>query len=320
MGKIRLNGVFMLTIWLFPIAGYSDAADDAPFEEYVKHLLSKRNDQPSLIFTAPPRNQRKDMETYTPIIEFLAKTLNRKIEYRVPSGWLGYNNAMIADTADIVFDGPHFNAWRMNHLGHRIIVRLPQQQVWKILVSRDSTYSSLEELSGKRVCLQGATNFGKLNFMSYFPNVMRLPEVVQIKSRQDGFNEVIRGTCAATIVTDKELDKYNDAYGKADSDQEPPVKVLHTLTPTPNQAFSVSSRLEEDMQLRIQKALMSKEGQQAMAILRDRYASNETLVEANEKNYKALSNVLSDSYPFYNPFGKSVEEAYGARSKQAHEN
>ena len=137
--------------------------------------------------------------------------------------------------------------------------------------------------------------------------------VVLMKKRISLFLISMLFTCAATIVTDKELDKYNDTYGKANPDQEPPVKVLRTLKPTPNQAFSVSSRLDADMQLGIQKALLSKEGQQAMVKLRDRYASNEMLIEASEKDYKALSGVLSDSYPFYNPFGKSVDEAYGVR-------
>lgn len=292
------------------------------FIESVVNTISKANSKSNtlraLIFTAPPRNKKKDVETYTPIVEYLSKTLNRKIEYRKPTGWGDYNKAMINDVADIVFDGPHFNAWRMDYLGHKIIVRLPQQQVWKIIAAAGSSYRKVEHLTGQKACLQGATNYGKLNYMKFFPNVMRLPEIIQIKSRLEGYNEVVKGRCAATIVTAPELDKYNKLYLKERSGKEPPVKVLKTLKPSPNQAFSVSARLSSELQLQIQKALLSPEGQEAMSVLRDRYAKNELLIAAEEQDYKDVSDVLIGSYPFDNPFNKPIADAYGVGEQRRH--
>ncbi|WP_455203736.1 phosphate/phosphite/phosphonate ABC transporter substrate-binding protein [Kaarinaea lacus] len=299
-----------------PITFSAEGESEATFVDYVKNTMSTKESERALIFTAPPRNAKKDDQTYTPIIDFLSRTLNRKIEYRKPSGWGDYNKAMIIDVSDIVFDGPHFNAWRMNNLDHKVIVRLPQQQVWKIVVSADSPYQRLEDLTGKKVCLQGATNFGKLNFMSYFPNVMRLPEVIQIKSRQDGYNAVIEGRCVATIVTAPELKKYNKKYNSIHQSNKPPVKVLRTLKPKPNQAFSVSAKLPVETQMEIQKALLSFEGQQAMSVLRDRYANNEKLIEANPNDYKDIDRVLDGSYPFDNPFSKSISEAYSGNKER----
>lgn len=292
------------------------------FINSVVNTISNTNASSStaspLIFTAPPRNKKKDVDTYTPIIEYLGKTLNRKIEYRKPTSWGDYNKAMINDVADIVFDGPHFNAWRMDYLGHRIIARLPQQQVWKIIVAADSPLTKIEQLTGKKACLQGATNYGKLNYMKFFPNAMRLPEIVQIKSRLDGYNEVVKGRCTATIVTAPELDKYNKLYTKDREDKNSPVKVLKSLKPSPNQAFSVSAKLSRELQIEIQKALLRPEGQQAMLVLRDRYAKNELLIAADERDYREISDVLIGSYPFDNPFIKPISEAYGVGEELRH--
>ena len=318
MGTNVVGLINIFIIGLISIITTSASAEDTSFLDQVKNSLKANKTQAVLIFTAPPRNRKKDDETYRPIVEFLAQTLNRKIEYRVPTGWGDYNKAMINDSADIVFDGPHFNAWRMNNLGHKIIVRLPEQQVWKIIVAAENNYKSIDELAGRKVCLQGATNFGKLNFMSYFPNVMRLPEVKEITSRQEGYNSVIKGACTATIVTEAELDKYNLHYGKENLTTKPPVRVLHTLKPTPNQAFSVSAKLPKELQIKIQQALLSEEGQQAMAVLRNRYARKEMLIAAKEADYKAISEILNESYPFYNPFNKPIQEAYGVGGGRKH--
>jgi len=290
----------------------SVAEDNGPaFVDKVNHMIGSGGAKRPLIFTAPPRNDKKDNETYGPIIDYLGDTLQRKIEYRKPSGWGDYTKAMINDVADIVFDGPHFNAWRMNKLGHRIIVRLPQQQVWKIIVGKNSAFKNIDELTGQKACLQGATNYGKLKFMQFFPNALRLPQEIQISSRQDGYNAVINGTCATTILTEAELNKYNKKYKQANKNNEPPVRVLLTTKPSPNQAFSVSARLSRAEQDKIQTALLSPQGQLAMSVLRDRYAGNKELVAANQVDYLDIDDVLAGSYPFDNPFKKPITEAYG---------
>jgi hypothetical protein len=68
--------------------------------------------------------------------------------------------------------------------------------------------------------------------------------------------------------------------------------------------------MSEETRLSIQQALLSPQGQEAMAVLRDRYANGELLVAAKEEDYTVVSGVLNDSYPFYNPFGKSFNDAY----------
>ena len=310
-----IKKIALAVIVLLAMSAVSAAEDSKrAFIEHINQMIGSGDKNKSLIFTAPPRNAKKDDQTYKPIIEFLSETLHRKIEYRKPSGWGDYTKAMINDEADIVFDGPHFNAWRMNNLGHRIIVRLPQQQIWKIVVAKNSSYKKIDQLTGQKACVQGATNYGKLKFMQFFPNVMRLPQEIQIPSRQDGYNAVISGVCAATILTEAELNKYNKLYQKVHDNKEPPVKVLLATKPSPNQAFSVSARLSKQEQDQIQTALLSPAGQLAMSVLRDRYTNGQQMVAAKQEEYKDIDDVLAGSYPFDNPFDKPITDAYGVGS------
>ena len=121
MGKLAINQLIILFLLSCATITSSVAADsEATFVDYVKNTMSTKESERALIFTAPPRNAEKDEQTYAPIIDFLSRALNREVEYRRPSGWGDYNKAMIIDVSDIVFDGPHFNSWRMKNLDHKI--------------------------------------------------------------------------------------------------------------------------------------------------------------------------------------------------------
>ncbi|MDH5777459.1 MAG: phosphate/phosphite/phosphonate ABC transporter substrate-binding protein, partial [Gammaproteobacteria bacterium] len=69
--------------------------------------------------TAPPRESKEaGNKLYTPLANHLSKLLNAKVVYQHPGNWLNYQRDMREDKYDIVFDGPHFISWRLEHLKH----------------------------------------------------------------------------------------------------------------------------------------------------------------------------------------------------------
>lgn len=307
----------LLLLFSFFYIAIAKAAPEAAhqFMQAVKTTTSTPMNQREILFTAPPRG-KKDMETYTPIVGYLSKTLNRPVRYIKPTSWFRYSKSMWADQADIVFDGPHFNSWRRNNLGHRIIVKLPQKHIWKAIVLSNSHYKTLDELIGLPVCLQGLTNFAKLTFFHHYKNPARQPIHIQIRSRADAYAGVLKEKCVAAVVSAYELDTYNQRYIEQFPERKIPVRVLHEHPAFPNQAFSVSAKLGKSLQHKIQQALFSHAGQQAMAKLRARYAKGERLVKPTLNEYAEVDVVLEDTYGYGYDFKKPVLSSYGVAAAQ----
>ena len=88
----------------------------------LPHLVAAQD----LILTAPPREKPEvGAAEYGPLANYLSKLLGKKVKYVHPGNWLNYQREMRADHYDIIFDGPHFASWRIAHLGHDALVRLP---------------------------------------------------------------------------------------------------------------------------------------------------------------------------------------------------
>ena len=67
-----------------------------------------------LILTAPPRETPEDGHVvYAPLAEYLSQFLGESVIYEHPINWKEYEKRMKNDEYDIIFDGPHFAAWRI---------------------------------------------------------------------------------------------------------------------------------------------------------------------------------------------------------------
>ena len=117
-----------------------------------------------LIFTSPPREQNSNegKEVYVPIAEYFSKLLGRKVIYHNPGNWLTYQKEMRSGLYDIVFDGPHFTSWRIAHVDHEALVRLPGSIEFLVVTNPKSEFSKLEDLVGVNVCSISPPNLGTL--------------------------------------------------------------------------------------------------------------------------------------------------------------
>ena len=69
-----------------------------------------------LILTSPPRESAaRGEELYGPLAQLLTVQLGQSVVYERARDWIEYSTRMKQDKYDIVFDGPHFAAWRMKH-------------------------------------------------------------------------------------------------------------------------------------------------------------------------------------------------------------
>jgi len=76
-------------------------------------------------------------------------------------------------TYDMVFDGPHYTAWRMERQGAVPVARLPGVISIVVAVREDSTIRHLDDLIGHNVCAFSSPNMLTMDFLNYFRNPAR---------------------------------------------------------------------------------------------------------------------------------------------------
>lgn len=241
------------------------------------------------VLTAPPRGSRaEEQSVYVPIADYLSKVTGKKFVYKFSDNWLSYSKEMTEGDYDLVFDGPHFNGWRMDKIGYTPLVKLPEPFVFVVVAKADDAkVRDLKELAGRSVCAHAAPNLGTLTLLSQFDNPSRQPYIIVTKGWENSFDGLVQGKCTATVLPLKNLTKYDNGSVKK-------TKILYQARPLPNQALSAGPRIPAALQEKIRQAMLSPEGRRAAAKLLDTYASKE-LVPATRQEYAGLGNLLKDN-------------------------
>lgn len=136
-----------------------------------------------LILSAPPRETAEaGMKIYGPVASHLSKLLGVNVTYEHPGNWLRYQREMRNDKYDIVFDGPHFIAWREKHLGHETLVKLPGKLQFVLVTDKESKkIKRPNDLIGKNICGISPPNLSTLSVLDYYRNPVRQPVIRGIK-------------------------------------------------------------------------------------------------------------------------------------------
>lgn len=245
-----------------------------------------------LIFSAPPREKPEAGQVlYGPIVAHLNKLLGRKVVYEHPGNWLNYQRNMRDDKYDIVFDGPHFIAWRMAHHGHQVVVKLPGNlQFFLVTNKSEDKINSQEDLVAKRICGISPPNLSSLSILATFPNPVRQPV---LKGIRGGMPAVLKSymtgkfDCRAAILRSAFFNK------KVDKSVQDQLKILYKTPKMPNQGISISKRLSERDKTLMQQSFVNGDGIKATENLRKRFAAKaKSMVRATTEEYQGYNQLL----------------------------
>ncbi|RMG57961.1 MAG: hypothetical protein D6717_03830 [Gammaproteobacteria bacterium] len=260
------------------------------------------------LLSAPPREDAEAAHRiYDPIARFLTEQTGDRFRYVFPGSWLAYQSALADDRYDQVFDGPHFVAWRMARHGHEPLVRIPGQLKFTVIARNDSGLTRIEDLSGNRVCGHPPPHLATLGLMARLDNPARQPRIKEAPTFRKQFDALLAGKCEAMVLPNRLLKKFLTS--------ETPVHVIGSLQPVAHQAITASSRIPPDLRARIRELLLSREGQEAMAELRQRYARGKELVAAHPQDYdQSTARLLEPVWFFSSSNPKHAGKLRGAGS------
>jgi ABC-type phosphate/phosphonate transport system substrate-binding protein len=268
------------------------AATQQPSLEGVARGLPTGADN-VLVFSAPPRETEDEaLRTYQPIAEYLSRIIGRTIVYRYSKDWLTYQTEMQRGSYDLVFDGPHFNSWRISHLRHSALVKVAGEHAFAVVVHKDNKrFTELKQLAGQKVCGMNPPNLGTLSVLEQFDNPARQPLIINSVGWTKAYEGVaFEKKCTAAIVPMANLKKF--------SNSDNVVRVLYTTKALPNQAFSAGPRIASQDQALIAAALLSRDGSPAIARLVSAYGADKGLAYASKEEYAGLDAYLKDSWGY----------------------
>jgi ABC-type phosphate/phosphonate transport system substrate-binding protein len=244
-----------------------------------------------LILSAPPRESKEAGEKlYTPLAEFLSRQLGQPVKYHHPDSWFTYQNKMRDDTYDIVFDGPHFASWRIAHLKHEVLVKLPGSLQFH-LVARvdDETTKSAKELIGRYICGISPPNLSTLSVLTHYSNPVRQPI---IKGINGGMGKVYKSLeakkCSGAVLRTAFYQK------KLSIDDRNKIKIILTSEPLPNQVITASKRISRANVEKLQLAFLhSKEGAGALDPILRRFAGKaKSFISAQNNEFDGNNQLL----------------------------
>jgi ABC-type phosphate/phosphonate transport system substrate-binding protein len=242
-----------------------------------------------LTLSAPPRESAAEAKrTYEPLARFLTELMGEPVVYVQPRDWLQYTTELRKGRYDIVFDGPHFAAWRIKHLSHVPLVKLPGTLDFVVMARwDDKRINKLNDLRALPVCGLPSPNLGTMTVMAQFTNPVTQPDIREAKG---GFDEVIKaflaGSCRAAIVRDTAFKKLPDV-------EKQQFKVIFKSPPFPNQTVTVSDRINPKMRQKMAAALTVTKGFAPADVLFNELSKNaKYFVLARSEEYQGMETLL----------------------------
>lgn len=267
--------------------GYSPATASAALLEKMPNTVMD-----TYVFSAPPRESAQaGAEIYGPIAQYLSAATGKKVVYRQPANWIAYQAEMRKGDYDLVFDGPHFNAWRASNLRHNILTKAPGDHSFVVVVKKDNDkVHELKQLNGRRICGMSPPNLGTLTVLNEFDNPARQPVIVNTESWSAIYSSMQAGQCAAAILPERNLAKL-DPQGTG-------ARVIFKARTFPNQALSAGPRVAPEDQVIIARALASPNARNATAKLRETYALSGDFLPVAKDDYAGVANILKDTWGY----------------------
>jgi len=256
------------------------------------NAVPKPMERAELIFSAAPRdNAERSQEVFGPIAEYLSKATGKKVVYQYPGTWGVYQGTMQKGGYDLLYDGPHFNGWRLTKLQHNVLVKIPGELVFVVMVKKDAAnITDIKQVAGHTVCANAPPNLGTLTLFSQFDNPSRQPVIVNTDGWDNIYKGLIAGKCMAALVP-------KNVWEKRDKNRVE-TKVIFKSKPLPNQAFSAGPHISKEDQAKIAQALTSREAAGPTEKLRQEY-SVANLAPAVNQEYIGLGELLKNEWGYY---------------------
>jgi ABC-type phosphate/phosphonate transport system substrate-binding protein len=231
---------------------------------------------------------------FTELASQLSEALGEPVRYVAPINEMGYAQEIRKGSYDILIDGPHLGAWRVNKGLHKYVAEVNTPQTFLIIVpATDKETASPDQLISKKVCVLPSPNLSNLMFMNLYPDPLQTPSLHVVDNFNDVATGVLSGKCMAGVI--------NAAFfaSRLDKGEREQLRVAYSTRPLPGNIMTVSNNLNEDKRKALQKRITSADPASdkllqtiTAAGARDSEPGKARWQAVNEKDVKGLDQIL----------------------------
>lgn len=198
------------------------------------------------------KDQAKHDKLYTELAAQLSLAVGEPVRYVAPINEMGYAQDIRKGSYDILVDGPHLGAWRVNKGLHKYVAEAAVPLTFLIVAPvTDKETTSPDQLIGKKVCVQPSPTLSTLMFMNLYPNPLQLPVTVISDGLRDVAEGVLDGKCQAGVVNAAFFENILDKNTRSQ------LRVVYNTRPLPGNVMTVNDKLSEDKRKALQKRITS---------------------------------------------------------------
>jgi len=245
-----------------------------------------------LIFSAPPRgSEENERAMYEPLAKAMSKAIGKEVKYVHPNGFLEYSVKMQKGEYDIVFDGPHFSQWRVENLKHSILVNLPENLQFVVIMQKlNNKVNTMHDLVYNTVCAQMTPQLGTLMLLENYTEHAAEPQLHLVKGEEKVFSDFKKGECSAAVLRDKRF------YKMSDTDRAQ-YKVVYKSNVAPNDAITVDNKITKEQRMALIKLLTNPEEMKVAKPIFDKFSRNAVAFDrADPQKFDGLDQLLSLSF------------------------
>lgn len=180
---------------------------------------------------------------------------------------------------DIVLDAAHFTNYRTEHMGYRVLVKLPYTVSFSLVTRSDLLVFDADELIPYKIATMVAPAIGGLRLKELYPDVDNSPMIVRAFDSVDAVKQLQDGRADAAMIPTPLVGQYDD------------LNTVLTTTPLPHMALSVSPDVPKAVAEKIKKAMLeavnTEEGRAMLSVL-----NFSGFVAATNEDYAGYGNIL----------------------------
>lgn len=206
-----------------------------------------------VLSSAPRETTAEGQKMYGPLAERLSAALGEPVVYEHPLNWAEYSDKIRHDQYDILLDGPHLTSWRIKHIGHIPVARLPGYLEFKFVsIKGNKHFSDDRSIKHARVCVFATPNMTAVVLLDRYRNEVAVPKLVQMKGKMSNILDgLMNRKCDVAVLRDQFYDK------KMSDEQRAQVKVIAESKKYPNQGISTSRRVTEAQRQKILEVMQN---------------------------------------------------------------
>lgn len=245
-----------------------------------------------LVLTSPPRETAaRGEEMYGPLAKWLTIQLKQNVVYEHPRNWIEYTAKMRKNSYDIIFDGPHFAAWRIKNLEHMPVAKLPGELSFVLVTnSSDKKLTNMRSLVMASTCGMASPNLATMVVLNQFNNPIIQPDIYEVASFKEGYEAFKSGKCKAAVFQAQFINKLSP-------EEKAQIKVLFSSNKYPDQTITTSKRVTEPQRAELTALLTASENLPATQEILKAYTKQAKHFDpATPQDYVGLENMLEEMW------------------------